>query len=398
MMRMRMVGTLLAVVLLAAACGEDAVIVGDLQDGAEAPGTTAARPDESPEASGPAEPDAAEPDDEPDAAGSGSEGADDAAPTGDGADDAVPTGDGAGTAPVDAETLLASAIAQFADPAVRGVSTVELAPGFEVSMAFESDAEGDLAATFELPPGMDPEFTGGSTIEVRYVGGVAYVRPPVPPEVLAELGVDEAWYVDEQLMAVDPMGQDMGLAGGIMCLPQSFEDCDPMGDTSALLEAASGAEIVGREDVGGVTTTRVRFLVSLLDLAGEALGTEPGEGGAFDDTASDPFAEGLDQIFSFLDADFEVEVWINDESRIRRLSLDMSAIFASLVDPNAAAEMPSSLVTVEYHDFDADISVEAPPPGLIFDVGLILGDDALAFEELDDDYDETYDEASESGQ
>ena len=154
-------------------------------------------------------------------------------------DGAVPTEDSAGAAPADVETLLVSATTQLDGRSVRGEATIELAPGFGLSTNFESDAEGDLAATVEIPPGMDPEFPGGADAEVRYVGGVVYVRPPVPAEVLAELGLDEAWYVDETAMTADPMAQAMGSAGGLICLfPQSLmeplEGCDPAGETRSL--------------------------------------------------------------------------------------------------------------------------------------------------------------------
>ena len=120
---------------------------------------------------------------------------------------------------------------------VRGEATIELAPGFEFSTSFESDAEGDLAATVELPPGMDPEFPGGAEAEMRYVGSVVYLRPPVTAETLAALGVDEAWYIVEPIG--DPMAEAMQSAGGVMCIfPQAidepFADCDPLSDTGYL--------------------------------------------------------------------------------------------------------------------------------------------------------------------
>ena len=368
MKRIRVVGTLvLAVALLAAACG-DGGDAGEQPPEADTPATTQAEPDESVEAG-------------------------DAAPTTtvapaepDGPDEAVPVDEGTDAAPADAATLLASATTTLEGRSVRGEATFELAPGFELSTSFESDAEGDLSATVEIPPGFEPEFPGGAEAEMRYVGGVVYVRPAVTAETLAELGLDEAWFLPEPVG--DPIAASLQSAGGVMCIfPQAideaFEDCDPLGDTGTFLEAASEPEIVGHQDVRGVETTRVRFLVSLMDLAGEALGMETeaddGEAGAFDDSASDPFAEGFDQIFGFLDdAAFEVEVWIDDDSLIRRLAFDLASMFAGLAGGDAGAEMPSSLITLEFYDFDADISVDAPPPEAIVDEDLIAGDDDYA--------------------
>ena len=398
MLRMRTIGSLvLAVSLLAAACGGDDAAVGDSQVEAEAPSTTQASAEELSEAGDPAEPDVAEPVEE-DASGSDPEGSDDAAPT----------EDVGAAAPADAEALLAAALTSLDRRSLRGEVTLELAPGLALSAAIESDAEGDLAATTELPPGMDPEFPGGAEVETRYVGGMVYVRPPVPAGTLAELGLDEAWYVDELAVADDAMAQAMGSAGGMCIVPlatgEAVGDCDPLGETGVFLEAARGAEIVGRENVRGAEATRVRFLVSLMDLAGEALGMAPddddAETGAFDDTASDPFAEGIEQIFGLLDAEFEVEVWIDDESLIRRLSFDLASMFAGIAEPEAAVEMPSSLFALEFYDFDADISVEAPPPESIVDVDLLVGGDDYAtseefepsYEGCEEIYDEEYDE------
>ena len=394
MLRLRVAGMLvMAVVLLAAACGEDDAIVSDPSPDTGAP-TTVAAPDESPATSDTAETDVAEPSDPDDATGADSEDAGDGGSMEDGED----------AAPVDAETLLASATTELDGRSVRGEASIELAPGFGLSTSFESDADGDLVALVEIPPGLDPEFPGGADAEVRYVGDVVYIRPPVHAETLEELGLDEAWYAAEPAPGGDPMSDAMGSAGGVICVfPQMQDvpssDCDLLGETGAFLEAADEATVIGREDVRGVEATGVRFLVSLLDLAGEGLGLEPrddgetSEGGAFDDTASDPFAEGVDQILGFLDADFEVEVWIDDEGLIRRLSFDLASLFAGLVGADAAAEMPSSLITLEFYDFDADISIEAPPPEVIVDEDLLVGGDDYAFEddyepEYDDDYDD----------
>ena len=394
MLRIRVSGTLvLAVALLAGACGDEATEVSTsaepaVQEEASAPDDSSA--DAEPSSGQSAAPDQ---EDAADVPGSGDE--DSAAASSDGTDDAASTGDGEDAAPVDVEALLASVTTQLDGRSVRGEATIELAPGFKLSTSFESDADGDLVATVEIPPGLDPEFPSGAEAEVRYVGGTTYVRPPLSAEALADLGVDEAWFVPEPVAGGDPMGDAMGSVGGVTCIfPQAIEEpftaCDPLGDTGAFLEAASKAEIIGREDVRGVEATRVRFLVSLRDLAGEALGAvlgeddaEASEGGAFDDSASDPFAEGLEQIFGFLDADLEVEVWIDDENLIRRQAFDLASLFAGLAGPDA--EMPSSLITVEFYDFDADISVDAPPPETIIDDPdlLVGGDDFGSSEEYE---------------
>ena len=419
MLRIRVAGTLvLAVALLAAACGDEAPEVSTsaepaVQEEASDPDDSSANaepssgqsvaPDRQDAADAPGDGDedsAAASSDGPDAADAPGDGDEDsAAASSDGPDGAVSTGPGEDSSPADVEALLASATTELAGRSVRGEATIEFEPGFGLSAHFESDADGDVAVTVELPPGLDPEFPGGGEDELRYVGGVVYVRPAVSAETLADLGVDEAWFVAESAAGGDPMSDAMGSAGGVMCMfsqviVEPFADCDPLGETGTFLEAASEAEIVGREDVRGVEATRVRFLVSLLDLAGEALGMELDEDdagtseGVFDDSASDPFAEGLEQIFGFLDADFEVEVWIDDENLIRRQTFDLASLVAGLAGPDA--EIPSSLITLEFYDFDADISVEAPPPeAIVDDPDLLRGDDDYASSE---EYEPAYDD------
>jgi len=383
MLRIRLAMTLLAALaLVGAACGGgDVGTASDQQPAAEATVTTQAGPDDASEDVS----DAVAVEDDVEAA----------AP--DAPDDAGSSEDRPDAPPVDAEALLASATTALDGRSVRGEATIELAPGFEFSTSFESDAEGDLAATVELPPGMDPEFPGGAEAEMRYVGGVVYVRPPATAETLTELGVDEAWYIVEPVG--DPMAAAMQSAGGVMCIfPQAidepYEDCDPLGDTATFLDAARDAEVVGREEVRGVEATRVSFLVSLMDLAGGALGMEPddgaSDGGVFDDTASDPFAEGLEQIFGFLEADLEVEVWIDGDNLIRRLAFDLASMFAGLAGEDAGAAMPSSPITLEFYDYNADIGVDAPPPEAIVDEDLLIGSygGGGGAEPYDDDYDD----------
>ncbi|MCY3643004.1 MAG: peptidylprolyl isomerase [Acidimicrobiaceae bacterium] len=396
MNRFRLVGMVVAVLaLLASACGGDTGVASAPSAEAGTPVTTEAAAD------GPSEAD--------DALASTTVAAA-VAEDSDGPDAAATIDAAAAVDDDDAAMLLASAraAAVLGGRSVRGEATIELAPGFEISTSFESDADGDLAVLAVLPPGVDPDFPGGADAEIRYVGGVAYLRPPVTAGELAGLDVDEAWFVAEPASAGDPMVQAAGSAGVVCVFLQTLEEvpaeCDPLGDAGAFLEAASEPHIVGRDDIGGVETTRVRFTVSLLDLAAEALDVVPdggeaetSDGGVFDDSVSDPFAEGFEQFFGFLDAEFEVEVWIDDDSLIRRLAFDLASMLASMAGGGEAAQMPSSVLTLEFYDFDADISVDAPPPDAIFDEDLLISSDDYATSEEYNPYDGTRDDTDRLG-
>ena len=204
---------------------------------------------------------------------------------------------------------------------------------------------------------MDPEFPD----EVRYVDGVQYVRPLGGAE--SEGG--PAWFIAEPGMAGQP-GPEGQL--GLLCVfPQMAEapavDCDPLAAAATLISAASDAVVVGPEEVRGVQTTRVSFTVSLLDLAVDALGAAPDSGDS-EVFESDDIAGAFEEMFSGLGID--VELWIDDDTLIRRMSLDLATLLIGFVGEEAD-DMPQFLMTLEFYDFDADISVDAPPPESVTD-------------------------------
>lgn len=362
MCRTRTVGLLLVTVLLASACSGGESVLSDQQAVAEAPSIAETGLAEVPDESDPSAEDGVRP------SGSGGD-------TGgsDSADDAGDSDEGRDVASAGAEALLAAAIAQLDGLPVRGEATLDLGQGFVLPSEFESDSDGDLAARIELSAGLDPFLVGGADSEFRYVGGVVYVRPPVAPQTLAGLGLDEAWYIAEPVEGSAPMTDAVGSPDRLLCvfLPQPIDQapagCDPLGAAVGLLAVARDAVHIGREDVRGVEASRVRFAVPLFDLVGEALGMASEEGGAgafdeglFDDSISDLSAAGL-----------EVEAWIDDESRIRRLTFDLASLLASIAD--AGEPIPESRYTFEFFDFGASISVEAPPAEVIVDDPGLLG-------------------------
>ena len=74
--------------------------------------------------------------------------------------------------------------------------------------------------------------------------------------------------------------------------------------------------------------------------------------------------------------------------RIRVAGTLVASLVAGLAGPDA--EIPSSLITLEFYDFDADISVEAPPPeAIVDDPDLLRGDDDYASSE---EYEPAYDD------
>ena len=353
-------------VLVASACTDEA---GEVVTAAD-PQVQVETPDSDDSSSGVADsgdqPDA---DDAVDSADTG----DASAPEPDGSTDAADTpADVVAPEAGDAEALLATATTQLDGRSVRGEATLglpaEAGPMGALSARFEFDADGDLAVTVELPPGLDPEFPEGGDVEVRYVGGQQFVRPLAG--TMAEGG--PAWFIAEPATAGQP-GPEGQL--GLLCLfPQMMDapaaDCDPLAEAATLVAAASDTVVVGREEVRGVQTTRVSSTVPLLDLAGDALEAAPdsGDSEGFD---SEGIAGAFEEMLSGLSLD--VEFWIDDDTLIRRMSLDLATLLMGFVGEEAD-DMPQFVVTLEFYDFDADISVEAPPPESVTDdLGLIEG-------------------------
>ena len=353
----------MAAVLVASACTDEA---GEVVTAAD-PQVQVETPDSDDSSSG-----ATDSGDQPDAddAVDSADTGDASAPEPDGSTDAADTpADVVAPEAGDAEALLATATTQLDGRSVRGEATLalpaEAGPMGALTARFEFDADGDLAVTVELPPGLDPEFPEGGDVEVRYVGGQQFVRPLAG--TMAEGG--PTWFIAEAGMAGQPGPEDQL---GLLCVfPQMADapaaDCDPLAEAASLVSAASDAAVVGREDVRGVQTTRVGFRVSLLDLAGDALGAAPdsGDSEGFD---SEGIAGAFEEMLSGLGLD--VELWIDDDTLIRRMSLDLATLLMGFVGEEA--DMPQFLLTLEFYDFDADISVEAPPPESVTDDPSIL--------------------------
>ena len=281
--------------------------------------------------------------------------------------DAVPSDDASGGSvgsptpqeeePVDAVALLAEGSSVLAGRAVRGVATIAIPEiegevPVELSSRFESDADGDLSVRIEFEPGMDPQFPDGGVAEIRYAGREAYVRTTgaadAPAVVEASVDADgrSAWFVAASESSGDPRWSE-GIAALLCVLPQSNPevswDCDPLSSVAALLATASEAKVAGRDTIREVPTTKVAFRVPLTGLYPASFVDDLEE---TLETRGDALAsEDFEQLAEFLRG-IAAEAWIDGSGLVRRLVLDfLSAQFI-----------------VEFHDFDADIAVDAPPP------------------------------------
>ena len=301
---------------------------------------------------------------------------------------------GGGQGDPEALTLLAAAAEASAGRSVRGELTVagalsEQVPGGGPVTTFEVDHRGNVSV--ESAFGMGDAALGGVAMSdsldyrARYVDDAVYIDFPaaLAPEFSAEVTEDRPWLVNDSQVGVaayvaatlcpTPLASLGALP--VLRLRSGRTDCSPLSDAVALARWAREAEMVGREEVRGAGTTRVRYVVLLGRLVADSFqvaqgGTLPdlsGDADYDDDWATpevDESGEPLwDDPLGIGPGATDINVWIDDESLVRRVSMDLSWMFGT--DGGGlgfeAAEGPLFQSIVEFYDFDADIMVEAPP-------------------------------------
>ena len=275
----------------------------------------------------------------------------------------------AGTA--EALDLLERSQAASAGRSVRGHVSIRMA-GLDQSTRFEADGEGNVATklSFAAASG-DASGTelGGFDIEVRVVDGRMYMSYTVPKELRGLFGgeMPEGWFTvdDVPVEALQMLCRPAGLNGGYQ---KNF--CQAPNENTFPLEFITSAGITGRDDLDGVSTTVVDFTVDYVAMtkafmteAAEAFGEDELGDGLSED---DPF--GMDDLFG---ADGEhpelaMTAWIDDSDLVRRLSIDMGSLFEAFGeafedDLDFPDEMTDFAQVVDFYDYDADITIEAPP-------------------------------------
>lgn len=162
-----------------------------------------------------------------------------------------------------------------------------------------------------------------------------------PSGVIEQVIVDGVAYVE--VPGVGCQSVDMGemydsLAGS------SSTAMDPSSFLDQLRAVDGGVEEVGTLDVRGVATTRLSATYSMR----ESLAALPEEQ-----------AEALEAMYaelpsSFLDAEQQVDVFVDDDGLLRRMQ-----VASPSVDLQGVA-LPASTTILDYFDFAADIDIEAP--------------------------------------
>jgi hypothetical protein len=138
-----------------------------------------------------------------------------------------------------------------------------------------------------------------------------------------------------------------------------FNSLSPFGDINthptralqSLRGVASSVRLIGTEKVRGVTTTRYRGDVALVDVL-----RSPAPGGA---GQQQPAAR--EALAKLGDARIPVDVWIDGDGRARRIQETVTAAAFAPVEPGAAGDHTIITNSVEFSDFGRPVHVVAPP-------------------------------------
>ncbi len=272
---------------------------------------------------------------------------------------AAPPTASASELPTDAMGLLIAAIENSAERSVRGDMRLDMAEMASVAVQFETDGNQDQSITMQFGEMMGPDGEGLG-IEIRFVAGVQYLQFVVPEGMQGLVGdaMPEGWFT---------LDAEAASAMGVVC-PSPVPGGAPVGgacplpnDNTFLIQHVTSAEIVGQDDLDGLAVSHVRFTADAAALAAATIARSVGgdsAGGVI------PFGgdSGPDE--------FIFDVWVDGDGLIRRLSVDLGAVMEELIgDP-----MFDITNVIDFYDYGADITIEAPPAGeIVGDFGDMMG-------------------------
>jgi hypothetical protein len=181
-------------------------------------------------------------------------------------------------------------------------------------------------------------------LEAIQDGDVAYVSFPLMAD---QLPAGKTWVKGD---AKELSGANAGQLSQF----GSFAGTDPR-DVLGMLKAVSGSiEAVGTDEIRGVETSHYRASVDVAKLEQFVPAEQRQTLGSFDETAK---AAGLSEI--------PVEVWLDADQRVRKLSLDIEA-----KQPGTDQSVKASLV-VELYDYGKPLEIELPPPDQVVDASTL---------------------------
>lgn len=182
-------------------------------------------------------------------------------------------------------------------------------------------------------------------LDVIIDGDVAYVELP------ATEGDD--WM---RIDLADLFDEDLGMGG-----PAGIPFQDPADNLRLLEASALHAAETGSETIDGTDTTRYELVIDIEAAADEAR-----------DDVQDAVSDISDRTGL---QELEMEVWVDDDDLIRRVTysidLDQATVTETEDDADAAVEADPEglvLVTVDYHDFGLTLDIEVPAEEDVIDL------------------------------
>ncbi len=277
----------------------------------------------------------------------------------------------AAAAPADAMELLVNSFESSAGRSVRGDVQMDMGVLPAVAMHFEGDGSQNFSMTMSFDEMMGSGGPAGFGFEIRFVEGLQYVQFVVPEELRSLVGdeLPEGWFVLDAASAAEM---------GIVCpsaLPGETPDdgaCRLPNDNTNLIEFVTSAEIIGPELIDGLPTTHVRYTLDIAAMAEGVIAESEG----MDDLL--PF--GTD----FFSGEYTYDAWIDREGLTRRMSVDPGSLIEDVIagldeaeteghEEEIAGLLDFSQV-INYYDYDADITIEAPTADeIVGDFGDMMG-------------------------
>ena len=231
----------------------------------------------------------------------------------------------------------------------RGSATTRIGDVDGPTIELEIDERGNTRTTqFQQLASEDPDSL--MSHEALLVDGVGYIRFSFPEDLFSESGIEipDGWMT---------MGRETMELFGISCGPPvpgsglDGEACAPPNDLSDMTDFVLEAIVIGQETVRGVETNRVQSALDFKSLMEAAL-----------DNGSDVGI--MDLIVAMMPSEIPVELWIDDDLHIHRMSMDLTLNVEAFGEElgEEIDEVPTAVVVMDFYDFGADIIIEAPPP------------------------------------
>lgn len=204
------------------------------------------------------------------------------------------------------------------------------------SMSFDFGAMAGAMGGEEIPPEMAGLM---GDMEVREIDGTTYLKFAF---FTAFMGAETEW------VSMPTEGDDVVADMGSGAAPS-----DPSAYLESLSEAGGTAEELGTEEIRGVTTTHYRIFL---------------DEDWRDQLSAEDLARLDDQV-ELPEGGFPIDLWIDGDGLVHRMSMEMSA--AEIEDADDTFE--SMRMTFDFSAFGEEVVIEPPPADQVTDVSDLAG-------------------------